>query len=123
LGSYLKIEELVPNSPIEEIKLRIISKNGPRMVGSTKRKSFVTDLLVIDNTGDSCSFTVWGKDESEKYKVGKLIELRNGWCKEYMGMKQISIGRNGMVTFYENDDPAFPRSIKEENQLREYEDF
>lgn len=109
----MEIKDLQPNKNFEFLKVRIIAKNGPRLVGKYRKKSYVTDVLVVDKSGNSCSITVWGKEEADKYRVNKIIEIHNGWCKEYMGIKQISTGREGYVTVLDRDDPSFPRSIKE----------
>jgi len=107
------IKELQIDSTFDYLKVRILSKNGPRMVGKT-RKNFVTDLLIIDLNGDTCTMTVWGKKEADDYRVGKVIEIFDGWCKTYNEVKQISLGRKGVVTHLDKDDPNIPRSIAQE---------
>ncbi len=104
------IKDLVADANFEHLKVRVLSKNGPRMVGKN-RKSFVTDLLIIDINGDTCTMTVWGKKEADEYRVGKIIEIFDGWCKMYNDVKQVSLGRSGSVVHLEKDDPNIPKSI------------
>ncbi len=102
----MKISELKPDSGFDVVRVRILSKDGPRMV---KGRKFVTSILVRDET-DSCIFSVWGKEEADKYRVGSIIEIVDGWVKLFNGVKQLSTGRNGYVRFLEVDDPSIPRT-------------
>ncbi len=93
------IKDLVADASFEHLKVRVLSKN------------FVTDLLIIDMNGDTCTMTVWGKKEADEYRVGKIIEIFDGWCKMYNDVKQVSLGRSGSVVHLEKDDPNIPKSI------------
>lgn len=106
LVSAMKLEELQADSGFDVVRVRVLSKNGPRHVG---RGRFVTSILVRDETS-SCEFSVWGKDEASKYRIGSIIEIVNGWVKVYNGVKQISTGRDGYVRFLQTDDPNIPRT-------------
>ncbi|MHA1115586.1 MAG: hypothetical protein K9W45_10980 [Candidatus Heimdallarchaeum aukensis] len=107
----MKINELKANSNFDEIKARIISKQGPRKINSRGRWLYAWDLLLVDQTG-STVLTLWGPKAGEDYKVGQVVSIVNGWCKEYLGKKQISLGREGKI-YHEADDPSIPRSIPE----------
>ena len=102
----MKIEELQADSGFDVLRVRILSKDGPRHVG---RGRFVTNVLVRDETS-SCVLSVWGKDEASKFRIGKIIEIVDGWVKLYNGVKQISTGKSGYVRFLEIDDPSIPRT-------------
>ena len=102
----LKIEELQPESNFDKLKVRVFSKQGPRQVQSRDRTLFVWDILVLDETGTT-TLTLWGRDTGEKYKVGDVIEIENGWCKMFRDQKQISLGREGKI-FPVVDDPNIP---------------
>ncbi|MHA1400954.1 MAG: hypothetical protein ACTSQE_11460 [Candidatus Heimdallarchaeaceae archaeon] len=105
----MKIKDLQPNANFDEIKARIISKQGPRKIKARGRWSYVWDLLLVDDTG-STVLTLWGARAGDEYKVGQVVSVVNGWCKEYMGKKQISLGRAGNI-YGEADDPSLPRSL------------
>ncbi len=107
----LKIEELQPESNFDVLKVRIISKSEPRQVQSQGRVLYVWDILVIDETG-STTLTLWGQDAGEKYKVGQVVSIENGWCKMFRDRKQISLGRGGKI-FPAEDDPSIPTKLEE----------
>ncbi|MHA1667825.1 MAG: hypothetical protein ACTSX6_12780 [Candidatus Heimdallarchaeaceae archaeon] len=102
----MKIEQLQPESNFDSLKVRIISKNGPREVDARGRRLFVWDILVVDDTG-STTLTLWGADAGEKYKVGQVISIENGWCKMFRDKKQISLGREGKI-YPAEDDSSLP---------------
>ncbi len=105
----MKIEDLEVNSNFDELKVRILSIQGPRPVDIRGRKTAVWDVLVRDEES-SVVLTLWGWDAGKEYSVGDVISIRNGWCKSYQGNKQISLGREGKI-FKESDDPNIPKSI------------
>jgi ssDNA-binding replication factor A large subunit len=107
----LKIENLQPEANFDELKVRVVSKDGPRTVQSRDRTLFVWDILVVDETG-STVLTLWGKDVGEKYKVGDVVSIQNGWCKMFRDKKQISMGREGKI-FPADDDPNLPTKVPE----------
>ena len=107
----MKIEELQPEANFNEIKVRILSKEGPREVQSRDRILHVWDILVVDDTGTT-TLTLWGADSADNYKVGQVITISNGWCKMFRDKKQISLGREGKM-FPADDDPSIPTSVPE----------
>jgi len=107
----LKIEELQPEANFDVLKVRVFSKQGPRQVQGRGRTLHVWDILVIDDTG-STTLTLWGSGSGEEYKVGQVIEIKNGWCKMFRDQKQISLGREGKM-FPAEDDPSIPTKLPE----------
>lgn len=107
----LKIAELEPEKNFDVVKARIISKQGPRRVEARGQTLFVWDILLIDDS-DSTVLTLWGTQAGDKYNVGDVVTIENGWCKMFQDKKQISLGRNGKI-FPAEDDPSIPRSIPE----------
>ncbi len=107
----LKVEELQPESNFDSLKVRVISKQGPREVQGRSGLLYVWDVLVIDETG-STTLTLWGKDTGEKYKIGEVITIENGWCKMFRDQKQISLGREGKMNPAE-DDSSIPTKLPE----------
>ncbi|MCG3225043.1 MAG: hypothetical protein H7647_11290 [Candidatus Heimdallarchaeota archaeon] len=105
----LKIENLQPEANFDELNVRVVSKDGPRTVQSRDRTLFVWDILVVDETG-STVLTLWGKDAGEKYKIGDVVSIQNGWCKMFRDKKQISMGREGKI-FPAEDDPNLPTKV------------
>ncbi|MCE7741438.1 MAG: hypothetical protein GOP50_03180 [Candidatus Heimdallarchaeota archaeon] len=102
----MKIAELKPDSNFDEIKVRILSKQGPREVNAKGRMMQVWDILVVDDTGTT-TLTLWGATAADNYKVGQVITINDGWCKQFMDKKQISLGRGGKI-FPADDDSSIP---------------
>jgi len=104
----MKINELQPRSNFDEVKVRVLSKQGPREVSFRDgRTATVWDLEVIDDTG-TARFTLWKDVEAEKCQVGEVISITNGWCKdEWNNQTQISLGKNGQLA-PAADDPSIP---------------
>ncbi|MHA1953867.1 MAG: single-stranded DNA-binding protein [Candidatus Heimdallarchaeaceae archaeon] len=105
----MKVEELQPESNFDSLKVRVISKEGPRQVQGRSGVLYVWDILVIDETG-STTLTLWGADTGEQYKIGQVITIENGWCKMFRDQKQISLGREGKMNPSE-DDPTIPTKL------------
>ena len=108
----MKVSDLKPNSNFEVLKVRILSKQPPREVNLRDgRTSYVVELLVVDETGTS-ALTLWGATAADNYKVGNVIEIQNGWAKEWNNKIQISLGKGGKV-FPADDDPSLPTAPPE----------
>ena len=108
----MKISELQPNSNFDEIKVRILSKQGPREVNFRDgRTGHVWDILVVDDSGTT-TLTLWGASTADNYKVGNVVTINNGWCKEWNNKIQISLGKGGKI-FPADDDPSIPTSPPE----------
>ncbi len=103
----MKIEELKADSNFDELKVRILSKQGPRQINFRDgRTGHVWDILVVDETGTT-TLTLWGATAADNYKVGQVVTISEGWCKEFREKKQISLGRGGKI-FPAEDDPSIP---------------
>ncbi len=107
----MNIEELKPDAKFDELKVRVLSKEGPRQVQSRDRVLHVWDILVADETGTT-TLTLWGATAGDEYKVQQVITISNGWCKMFRDKKQISLGREGKM-FPAEDDPNLPTKIPE----------
>lgn len=108
----MKIEELKPDASFDELKVRILSIDGPRQVQSRDRVLHVWDLLVADETGTT-TMTLWGAKTGEEYKVQQVVSITEGWCKMFRDKKQISLGRGGKIFPAKDDDPNLPTKIPE----------
>ncbi|MHA1792404.1 MAG: hypothetical protein ACTSVI_07145 [Promethearchaeota archaeon] len=102
----MKIKELKPNTNAD-VKVRVCAQGPVRKVNSKKGYSLhVCSFQVGDETG-VLSFSAFGKDISALEKVvGKVVEFKNIWVKEYNGELQLSKGRSG--EWLAVNDPDFP---------------
>ncbi len=106
----MKITDLEENKNFDLLKARILSKQGPKRVRIKNGISYVTDLLLADETG-TVVFNLWGIQNAEQYKVGEVVTIKNGWCKIFNYQKQISLGKSGKIAKVA-DDPSLPRTIE-----------
>lgn len=107
----MKISELQASSNFDLLHARILSKQGPTRVGSRARgMKFLWNLLLADETGTTV-MSLWGVHTGDNYKTGEVIRIINGWCKEYNGQKQVSLGREGKIDKIP-DDPTLPRKLE-----------
>ena len=65
------------------------------------------EFLAGDASG-KVVLTLWGEDANEEIRVRRVYEIHDGWCSEYMGRKQISLGKEGYIVEIEDDDPSIP---------------
>lgn len=104
------ISELVPNATFDVLKARILSKQGPKRVGSrAKGIRYLWELLLADQSGTTV-LSLWGANAGDGFKVSDVITITEGWCKTFNGVKQVSLGRAGKLKKVP-DDPSLPRQI------------
>ncbi len=105
----MKIRELNEDKSIEFLRARILSKQGPRRVRTREGLSYVTDILIADDTGTTI-LNVFGTQKAHALKIGQVIEIKNGMCNMFNFQKQVSLGQSGRVSIVP-DDPSLPRTI------------
>jgi replication factor A1 len=109
---FIKIKDLKAEvQPGINIIARVFAKSEPRMVNTKYGKSRVCDVKIGDDTG-TVTLSLWGSKINE-VAVGDIIQLVDGFCREWRGFPQVSIGRNGVMTIIEKND--FP-SLQEIQQ-------
>ena len=87
----MKVKELPDKGKVEEITLKITSKEEPREVRGGSLK--VCNLTGEDDTGN-VAVTLWNED-IDKVNEGDTIKITNGWSQTYNGTMQISPGKFG----------------------------
>lgn len=105
----MKINELSEKNSIDFLRARILSKQGPRRIRTNQGLSYVTDILIADDTGTTI-FNVFGMQKAEALRIGQVIEIKDGWCNMFNFQKQVSLGNSGRVNIVQ-DDPSLPRTI------------
>jgi len=93
----MKVNELKDRIPVEEITLKIVSKDEPREVRGGSLK--VCNCTGEDDTG-KIAITLWN-DDIEKVKEGDTIKITKGWCASYQDQLQISSGKFGTIEVLE----------------------
>jgi len=89
----MKVNELKDKTKVDEIILKITSKEEPREVrgGSLRVCNFTGE----DDTG-KVTITLWNND-IEKVKEGDTIKITGGWSQIYQDAMQISPGKFGQL--------------------------
>ncbi|NMC05994.1 MAG: single-stranded DNA-binding protein [Candidatus Lokiarchaeota archaeon] len=102
----MKVSELKPNSNAT-VRVKVCTEAIARKVQSKKGYPLtVGTCLVGDETG-AIEFSVFGKDVSNIGKnVAKVIDIKDGWVKEWNGKLQLSLGKGG--TWEVVDDKTLP---------------
>ncbi|MEX2682285.1 MAG: hypothetical protein Q6373_011860 [Candidatus Sigynarchaeota archaeon] len=102
----VKVKDLVPNTNAS-LRVRVCSQGPPRKVQSKKGYPlYVCSFLVGDETG-TIEYSAFGKDVSAMEKnIGRVIEITDGWVKEWNNKPQLSLGKAG--TWAVVDDKSFP---------------
>lgn len=93
----MKVNELKDRGSVDEITLKITSKEEPREVrGGSLR---VCNLIGEDDTG-KVTVTLWNED-IDKVKEGDTIKITKGWSQIYNDNMQVSAGRFGALEVIE----------------------
>ncbi len=92
---FMKVEDLRIYNRRMNVKVKVVSKGEPKTVvsrnnGSTYR---VAEALVGDETG--CILLNLWNDDIDRFEVGDVIEIRNGYVKLFKGFMRLNIGKNG----------------------------
>jgi len=69
----MKIKELNEDVNIDFLRARILSKQGPRRVRTREGLSYVTDILIADDTGTTI-FNIFGTQKANALKIGQVIK-------------------------------------------------
>ncbi|MBW3023232.1 DNA-binding protein [Candidatus Woesearchaeota archaeon] len=94
----MKVNELKDKTAVDEIVLKIKSKEEPRDVrGGSLR---VCNAKGEDDTGE-VTITLWN-DDIDKVKEGDTIKITKGWSQIYNGTMQVSAGRMGKLEVVES---------------------
>lgn len=93
----MKVNELKDKGKVEEITLKVVSKEEPREVRGGSLK--VCNITGEDDTGQVV-VTLWN-DDIDKVKEGDTIKIVSGWSQIYQEKMQVSSGRFGSLEIVE----------------------
>ena len=89
----MKATEIRGRGPVEELIVKIVSKDDVRDVRDGTLK--VCDCMAEDDSG-RVTVTLWNED-IEKYNEGDTIKITKGWANEYQGKVSVSSGKFGSI--------------------------
>lgn len=96
----MKISDLRERTPVDEIVLKITSKDEPRSVKGGVLT--VCDLTGEDETG-TVTVTLWN-DDIDKVNEGDVIKITKGWCASFKDKLQVSSGKFGSIEVLESTE-------------------
>ena len=109
----MEIKDVQPNQGNIDLVLTIKDKGEARSFEKFGKTGRVCSATVKDDSGE-LKLTLWN-DDVDKVKVGDKIHLKNGWCSEYQGEKQLSSGKFGELEVLENDGGNVEEKSSEES--------
>ena len=89
MNRWYKIGDLTSKSKRINIIVKLVAKSEPRYAKGYKIVTFTGS----DPTG-KIAIPLWNED-SEKVKVGDVIEIQNGYVSVFRGQMQLNVGRFG----------------------------
>lgn len=112
---FMKVEDLRTYSRRANVKVKVVRKDESKTVVSKRNGNTyrVAEALVGDETG-CVLLNLWNED-IDRFEVGDVIEIRNGYVKLFRGSMRLNIGRYGEARKIEEDMPE----VKTENNLSE----
>jgi replication factor A1 len=115
----MEIKDIQPNQGNIDLVLTVTEKGDTRTFEKFGKAGSVCTAKVKDDSGE-IKLTLWNED-IDKVKVGDKIHLKNGWCSEYQGEKQLSSGKFGEIEVLESQGSEAPQEKSEPEQEPESE--
>ncbi|HLD00710.1 MAG TPA: hypothetical protein VJC39_03110 [Candidatus Nanoarchaeia archaeon] len=97
----MEIKDVKANQGNVDLVIQVVSKENPRSFEKFGKQGTVCNVIVQDDTG-KLKLTLWN-DDIDKVNIGDKIHLKNGWCSEYKGEKQLSSGKLGSIEVLEKN--------------------
>ncbi|MFC1686817.1 hypothetical protein ACFL0E_00485 [Nanoarchaeota archaeon] len=115
----MEIKDIQANQGNLDLVLIVKEKESERTFEKFGKTGRVCKATVSDDSGE-VKLTLWNED-IDKVTVGDKIHLKNGWCSEYQGEKQISSGKFGTIELLENSSTENKESSSESDTKEEAE--
>lgn len=113
----MEIKNLKPNQGNVDLILKVLEKGDVRSFEKFGKKGRVCRVQVKDDSGE-INLTLWN-DDIDTIGKGDKIHLKNGWCSEYMGEKQLSTGKFGQIEVLEKGEMDLVAEKEEEEKEEE----
>lgn len=95
----MEIKDIQANTGKIELQAVVISKDKPRNFEKFGNEGKVCNITIKDDSGE-VKMTLWN-EQVEQVGIGDKIHLKNGWCSEFRGEKQVSSGKFGELIILE----------------------
>ncbi len=90
-----KVKDLQVNKNFDSLDLEVVSKGEIRQYANDRGSGKVCNLAAKDATGE-IKVTLWN-EQCEQVEEGNKFVIKNGWCSEYRGEKQVAAGKKGTL--------------------------
>ena len=98
----MKVSELAANTAVPELELHILELSEAKTTSYGPMQS----AKAKDDTG-LVDLSLWNQHVGQ-FKAGDVVKLTKGWCKEYRGQLQVSVGKFGKLEKTGEAAPAPP---------------
>ena len=92
-----KVESLRPNMIVKHLELVILRIYPRRLISTSNYTGSVAAACGRDETG-IVGLVLWD-DQIESTRVGDIIKIENGWCRQRDGELVVSTGKSGKSEF------------------------
>ena len=90
-----KVESLRPNMIVKHLELVILRIYPRRLISTSNYTGSVAAACGRDETG-IVGLVLWD-DQIESTRVGDIIKIENGWCRQRDGELVVSTGKSGKI--------------------------
>ena len=108
----MEIKDIQPNQGNIDVVLTIKEKGDVRDFEKFGKQGKVCNATATDDSGE-IKLTLWNED-TDKVNAGDKIHLKNGWCSEYQGERQLSSGKFGEIEVLESNNQETPSQPEQE---------
>jgi ssDNA-binding replication factor A large subunit len=91
------IDEMSIGLNFDRFECEVVISNKTNEYDRNGLKSRVQNLIVKDKKEKTVTLVLWNS-QTDEFLPGDKILLKDGFCKEYDGNKQISTGKFGLIT-------------------------
>ncbi|MBT4936135.1 hypothetical protein HOL21_00660 [Candidatus Woesearchaeota archaeon] len=95
----MEIKDIQAKQGNIDVVMTITEKQDERTFNKFGKEGRVCNAKAKDDSGEIV-LTLWNEDV-DKVSVGDKIHLKNGWCSEYNGERQLSSGKFGEIEIIE----------------------
>lgn len=90
-----KVNRLKTDAPVSNLEVLVLRRYPPRVVSNRKWTGRAAAACGRDESG-VVGLVLWD-DQIEQVATGDLVQITNGWCKQRLGERVVSTGRNGTL--------------------------
>ena len=94
-NSRIKDSKLKTDGPVSNLEILVLLRYPTRIVSNRKWTGRVAAACGRDESG-VVGLVLWN-EQIDQVATGDIVQIRNGWCKQRLGERVVSTGRNGKL--------------------------